>query len=309
MGVMSEIRVGVSGWRYAPWRQVFYPKGLAQRRELEFASRQVNSIEINGSFYSLQSPASYRKWAAETPDDFVFAIKGSKYISHQKKLREVRVPLANFFGSGMLLLGKKLGPILWQFPEWFRFDAELMHAFLSLLPRTSGAAAALATENTIKKPEKQWTGLVADVPLRYAFEMRHKSFFTPEFIALLRQHNAALAFADTAGRWPYSESITADLVYIRLHGSEELYVSGYTGRELGRWAKKIKSWAGEGGSETAVSGAKKSSAKGRDVYVYFDNDINVHAPFDAIGLAERLGIKHESPAVRQGPQVYFEELR
>src|SRR6187402_855993 len=154
---MTQLRIGISGWTYEPWRGVFYPKGLVQKRELEYASRALNSIEINGTFYSLQSPESYRKWSAEVPDDFIFAVKGSKYITHRKRLQDIRIPLANFFGSGVLLLGKKLGPILWQFPPWERFDAKRISDFLKLLPKTTKAAAKLAAENTIKDPENAWT--------------------------------------------------------------------------------------------------------------------------------------------------------
>src|SRR5688572_6833079 len=160
---MSQLRIGVSGWTYPEWRGVFYPSGLVQKRELEYVGGRMNSVEINGSFYSLQSPESYKKWAAAVPDDFVFALKGSKFITHTKKLRDVRVALANFFASGILLLGDKLGPILWQFAPWLRFDAEIMDEFLDLLPRTTSEAAGLARENTIKTRSKSWTKKVSDV--------------------------------------------------------------------------------------------------------------------------------------------------
>ena len=182
---MRDLRIGISGWRYEPWRGTFYPKKLAQRRELEYASRQLNSIEINGTFYSLQTPTSYRRWADETPDDFVFAVKGSKYISHRKRLKDVRIPLANFFASGIFLLGKKLGPILWQFPQWEQFELKRFSDFLELLPKTTAEAAELAGENTIKKQDQAWIEPLNNQKLRYAFEPRHESFFAPEFIKLL----------------------------------------------------------------------------------------------------------------------------
>src|SRR5580765_2365227 len=224
---MGEIRIGISGWKYEPWRGIFYPKGLQQRRELEYASRQMNSIELNGSFYSLQRPASYQKWHDETPDDFVFAVKGSKYISHEKKLNDIEKPLANFFASGVLLLGEKLGPILWQFPPWWPYDRKRISSFLKLLPKTSKKASELAAEHTLTKKDWIWTDVIVKTKIRYAFEPRHPSFFMPDFIELLRKHNAALVFADTAGKWPSSEDLTADLIYCRLHGSKELYASGY----------------------------------------------------------------------------------
>jgi len=285
---MSELRIGVSGWTYPEWRGNFYPKGLVQKHELEYASRQMNSIEINGTFYSLQSPDSYRKWAAATPDDFIFSLKGSKFITHRKQLKDVRVPLANFFASGVLLLGEKLGPIVWQFPPWLRFDTDLISSFLDLLPSDSVEASKLAEENSIKTKAKRWVKAVSETKLRYAFEPRHESFFSPEFIDLLRSRNAALAIADTGGKWPYAEDVTADFLYVRLHG-EELYASDYSDAVLGRWARKIKTWRKGGEPRDAVKiGKERPLRRSRDVYVYFDNSIEGHAPLDAIDLASRL---------------------
>ena len=291
------MRVGVSGWSYPEWRGVVYPKGLVQRRELEWLSSRVNSIEINGTFYSLQSPKSFQKWRDEAPNDLVWAVKGSKFITHQKKLRDVRIPLANFFASGLLVLGERLGPILWQFPAWFKFDRTQIDRFLHSLPRTAREAASLASQNTIKKPEKAWSELVADVELRYAFEPRHASFFVPECIELFRKHNAAFAIADTAEEFGYAEDITADFVYIRLHGKDELYASDYTDGELDRWAKRIKIWAKGEEPQDAVKIATDINPvkKSRDVCVYFDNSMKGHAAFDAFYLATKLGIKIKSP--------------
>jgi uncharacterized protein YecE (DUF72 family) len=286
---MSELRIGVSGWKYESWRNDFYPKGLTQSRELEFISRQMNSVEINGSFYSLQRPASYARWADETPDDFLFSVKGSKYISHMKKLVDVRKPLANFFASGVLMLGKKLGPILWQLPPWLQYDRERMSDFFDLLPRTSSAASKLALEHTLKKKDWVATDAIARTNIRYAFEPRHDSFFTEDFVQLLREYNAALVFADTADKWPYVEDVTSDFVYIRLHGREELYAGGYTDAQLDQWGKRIKSWRSGAEPRDAKRIAKKMGSKKapRDVYVYFDNSITNHAPFDATSLASR----------------------
>ena len=287
---MSECRIGISGWRYEPWRGVFYPKGLQQRRELEYASRQINSIEINGTFYSLQRPASFKTWHDETPDDFVFAVKGPKYLTHMKKLNVIRQPLANFFASGVLLLGKKLGPILWQFPPWWPYDHKRLSDFLRLLPRTSKKASRFAMEHNLKKDDWIWLDVVANTKIRYAFEPRHPSFFTEDFVDLLRKHNAALVFADTAGKWPYFEDLTADFIYCRLHGAKELYASGYTDEELDRWTRRINKWkAGRQPRDAKLlSPERYEQNKKRDVFVYFDNDIKVHAPFDAISLANKL---------------------
>jgi uncharacterized protein YecE (DUF72 family) len=295
---MGETRIGISGWRYEPWRGVFYPKGLQQRRELEYASRQMNSIEINGTFYSLQRPASFKKWYDETPDDFIFAVKGPKYLTHMKKLTDIRQPLANFFASGVLLLGKKLGPILWQFPQWFQYDHDRFSDFLKLLPRSSKKASEFAQEHNLTKDDWIWTEAAARTKIRYAFEPRHPSFFSEDFVTLLRKHNAALVFADTAGKWPYSEDLTADLIYCRLHGSKELYASGYTNEELARWAARIKKWkVGKQPSDARlITKEKFKPNEPRDVYVYFDNDIKVHAPFDAISLAKKLEVKRRPEA-------------
>lgn len=287
----GEIRVGISGWRYPPWRGVFYPEGLAQRRELEYASRQVNSIEINGSFYSLQRPSSYRRWYEATPDGFVFAVKGSRFITHMKKLRDVETALANFFASGVLRLAEKLGPILWQFPATFAFDAERFEKFLALLPRNTEEAATLAGRHDHRLKGRSWTEPEHRGPLRHAFEIRHPSFLDRAFTHLLRHHGAALVFADTAGTWPYAEDVTSDFVYLRLHGASELYASGYADAELDWWAERIRAWRGGAEPRDArrVGAARPPASADRDVYVYFDNDIKVHAPFNARRLAERLG--------------------
>jgi uncharacterized protein YecE (DUF72 family) len=284
------VRIGISGWRYPGWRGTFYPPGLAQRRELEHVGTRLRTVELNGSFYSLQTPASYRRWRAETPDGFVFAVKGSRFVTHMKKLRDVEVPLANFFASGVLLLGPKLGPILWQFPAGWKLDVDRFAAFLQLLPRTTAQAAALAERHDDRLLGRSWTETEADVPLRHAFEVRHPSCFCAEFAELLRAHDAALVLADTAGKWPYAEELTAGFVYVRLHGAEELYASAYTDAQLDWWAERIRHWAAgrEPADARRITG-HRPPAEPRDVYVYFDNDAKVHAPFDALRLAERLG--------------------
>jgi len=291
----GEIRIGISGWRYAPWRGRFYPIGLTQRNELAFASRMLSTIEINGSFYSLQRPESYAAWNADTPTDFVFSVKGPRYITHMLQLRDAHVPLANFFASGVLALGNKLGPVLWQLPPRMRFDAEHMENFLSMLPRSGKAAVALACAHDDQLKGRSFLEAPRGLKIRHAMEIRNPSFADQEFIAMLRRHRVALVIADTAGRWPLLEDLTTDFVYLRLHGDEELYASGYGDKALDSWATRIASWH----RGRQLPGAKLASpvpaARGRrDVFCYFDNDIKVHAPYDAAHLAERLGARMQT---------------
>lgn len=284
---MATVRVGISGWRYAPWRGRFYPKDLPQKRELEYASRQVSTIEINGSFYSLQSPASYQAWHDQTPDDFVFAVKGGRFITHLRRLKEPQSALANFFASGVLLLRRKLGPFLWQLPPNFAYDAQRLAGFFRALPRTTGEAASLARRHDDRLKHPAVTRSTEELPLRHALEVRHTSFECRGFVEQLREHNVGMVVADTAGRWPRIEDVTSDFVYVRLHGDTELYASGYTDTALRTWARSIRSWL-RGRSPAAarrLAPPPRAVAKGRDVYVYFDNDVKVHAPFDAARLA------------------------
>jgi uncharacterized protein YecE (DUF72 family) len=286
----GNVRIGISGWRYAPWRGVFYPKDLAQRRELEYASGTFPSIEINGTFYSLQRPDSYRRWHDETPDDFVFAIKGSRYITHMLRLREVRRPLGNFFAQGLFALRAKLGPILWQLPPNFVFDPERLRAFFELLPRDTGQALTLARGRDAALMKGRSALSIDTVrPLRHAIEVRHPSFCDPAFTGLLREQGIALVVADTAGRWPWIEELTTDFMYLRLHGDRELYASGYGEPALADWARRIRAWRRGAQPRGARRIDHARPAPGpRDVYCYFDNDIKVHAPFDAQALARRV---------------------
>lgn len=283
------VRIGTSGWIYPPWRGVFYPEGLVQRRELGYLAERLDSVEINGSFYSLQRASSYRTWAERTPSDFVFAVKGGRFVTHMKKLRGVEEGLANFFASGPLALGAKLGPVLWQLPPTLGYDPERIEGFLRLLPRTTTEAAALAAGHTDKVPDP-CTTVDADRPLRHAMEVRHVSFRDPGFIGQLRRHGVALVVADTAGTFPRLDDVTADLVYVRLHGDTELYASGYTADALAGWAARIRAWVAGQAPVTADTAAPDEppapASGGRDVVVYFDNDIKVHAPYDAMALRE-----------------------
>lgn len=308
---MSEVRIGISGWTYAPWRGSFFPKGLSQKRELAFAAEHVGTIEINGTFYSLQRPSSYATWAAQTPDDFMFAVKAPQFITHIKRLKDVVAPTANFFASGVLRLGAKLGPILWQLPPSLRFDPERLAKFFELLPRSTREAAALARHHDHRLKARAWMRTDADRPLRHALEVRHPSFETPEFVALLRKYGVALVVADTAGKWPLLKDVTADFVYVRLHGDTELYASGYTAEALGAWATRIKAWsAGRDPRDSRLLAEPlPPTPRGRDVYVYFDNDVKTHAPFDAMNLAHRLGLGPVAPAGPEPGAVRAEPVR
>jgi uncharacterized protein YecE (DUF72 family) len=292
---MSKIRIGLSGWRYPPWRGVFYPKGLAQSRELEYAARAFPTIEINGSFYSLQRPSSYAAWYEATPPGFVFSIKGGRYITHMLRLVNADGALANFFASGIFNLKEKTGPFLWQFPPHFHYREEVFEKFFAQLPHDFESAARLARRRQPRMAGRCRLTIDCNRPLYHAVEIRHESFASERFIAQLRRHSIALVVADTAGKWPLLEDVTADFVYLRLHGDEELYVSGYTPAALDRWAERIRAWAS--GSQPAdanlagsTTGLKK---RPRDVYCYFDNDVKVRAPVDAHNLMRRLGLAEQ----------------
>jgi uncharacterized protein YecE (DUF72 family) len=285
--------IGISGWRYAPWRGKFYPPGLPARQELEYAAERFPTIELNGSFYSLQRPEYYESWSEQVPRDFVFAIKGSRYITHMLRLRGVETALANFFASGVLVLEDKLGPLLWQLPPTMKLD-DRVEQFLALLPRTTKEAARLARRHDERVKGRAYLRVRGEQELRHALEVRHPSFATPELIALLRKQGIALVVADTAGRWPFLEDVTADFVYVRLHGDVELYKSGYTDAALEQWAARIRAWRDGRKPPSTKLVARPPRLKRRDVYVYFDNDVKVHAPYDAMNLAAKVeGISHE----------------
>ena len=266
--------MGISGWLYPPWRGVFYPKGVRQADELDYAARHVTSIEVNGSFYSLQRPSNWLRWRDAVPPDFVFAVKGPRFITHIKRLGDIDAPMANFFASGLLALGSRLGPVLWQLPPNLGFDEALLDAFLARLPRSHGAAAAIARHRDRRMSGRTSYALAApaDRELRHAVEVRHPSFETDAWRSLLERHGVASVTADTAGKYPRVDWVTADFAYARLHGEEELYVSGYDAESLDRWADWVRA----------------NLAAGRDAFVYFDNDVKVRAPFDAMALIERL---------------------
>jgi len=271
---VGETRIGTSGWLYPRWRKRFYPEGLPHARELEHLATRLNSVELNGSFYSLQRAECYQQWRAVTPPGFLFAVKGSRFISHMKKLRDAEGALANFFASGLLALGDKLGPILWQLPPNLAYDEQRLREFFAALPKDTAEAARLAKKHD-QRVKSPYLRTDEKRRLRYALEVRHETFVNPQLGELLREHGVALCVADTAGKFPFLDEVTADFVYVRLHGDVELYTSGYSDAALDRWAAKVKAW-------------RRSR---RDVYVYFDNDAKVHAPFDALALARKCGVK------------------
>ena len=281
------IRIGISGWRYEPWRGVWYSEGLPQRRELEFCGRHFPTVEINGSFYSLQRPQYYDDWYRETPPGFLFAVKGSRYITHLLRLRNIERPLANFFASGIFNLRDKLGPFLWQFPPQMSYDRERFDAFFSLLPRSTKDALALARRRDARMTGRSRLAIDENRELRHAVEIRHPSFMHADFVALLRKHGIGLVVADTAGKWPKLFHVTSDFVYVRLHGDLKIYTSGYTDRALASWARRIRNW----------------DRDGRDVYVYFDNDVKVRAPFDALTLMGKLSLAWGTPVHAPGTRV------
>ncbi|HET6433118.1 DUF72 domain-containing protein [Dyella sp.] len=279
-----SVRVGISGWRYKGWRGTFYPEDLLQRRELAYAAGLFPTIELNGSFYSLQKARSYRQWYAETPEHFVFSVKAPRFLTHVKRLREIDGPFANFLASGVLALEEKLGPLLWQFPPNFRWQPELFESFLQALPRTTAQAAMLARDHDHRVADPHLEVLQSR-PLRHAVEVRHASFIDPALVDQLRRHQVALVAADTAGLHPVMHDLTADFVYVRLHGDTELYSSGYGDQALRAWARRIGYWErGEQSPDAVRVSGSDAPVQPRDVYVYFDNDAKVHAPFDAQSL-------------------------
>lgn len=288
---MAELYIGVSGWRYAEWRNgAFYPPDLPQRRELEYLCRQFNSVEINGSFYSLLRPHTYAAYREAAPPDFRFAVKGGRFITHNKKLKDVRTPLANFFASGVLRLEDRLGPVLWQFPP-LAWDSGRVAAFLELLPDDTRSASRLA-----KRHDRRVSGRASMVvhenrPLHHVLEIRHESLLSEAVVRLCRQRDVAIAVADS-GDWPCREELTAGLVYIRLHGSPQTYTSRYSDARLDYWAARIRSWARgrQPADARRISGLEPPSRSARDVYIYFDNDRQARAPHDAQRLMRRLKV-------------------
>ncbi len=264
--------VGVSGWSYPGWRGDFYPKGLAQRRELHYASQQLATLEVNASFYSLRRPSTYQHWHEETSAGCVLAVKGGRFVTHIKRLHDVRTPVANFLASGVLALDDKLGPMLWQLPADLPFDERLLDGFLALLPEDTAAAKRLGRAHDSAVEGRAWLARSARRRIRHALEVRHDSYRDPAFLPLLRRHHVALVVSDSPGSWLRLDDTTADFVYVRLHGPERLYGGGYPPSSLADWATRIRAW----------------TAEGLDVYAYFNNDADGRAPHDAVALARLL---------------------
>ncbi|MFP3914338.1 MAG: DUF72 domain-containing protein, partial [Actinomycetota bacterium] len=257
--------------------------------ELEYVTGVFDTVEVNGTFYRLTTARAARGWYEAAPDDFVYAVKGSRFITHNKKLADSRGPLANFLAAGVLELADKLGPVLWQLPENLHFDPDRLRGFLELLPSSLGEAAELARDHDdrVKDPG---LGPDDDTPLRHALEVRHDSFLTEESVELLRHHGVALAFSHSSV-FPYVEELTADFVYLRLHGPGQIYESAYGKDALEGWAERIEAWheGGEPDEPVRISEREPPSTTGRDVYVYFDNDVHAHAPREARALREMTG--------------------
>lgn len=269
----GRVWIGPSGFAYPEWRGDFYPRGLPANRWLGYAAERFDSIELNGTFYSLKSPDVFRAWARAAPaGGFVYAVKGSRYVTHDKKLHDVETALANFYASGVLALGAATGPFLWQLPPGLGFHADRVAAFLALLPRSTDEAEILARKHDARLTRGALTHAEARCRYRHAVEIRHPSFLDPAFHRLLARHGDSLVIADTAGLYPMIEEPTADFVYVRLHGGEVLYESRYEDTALAAWADRIAAW----------------SKGGRDVYAYFDNTARGHAPRDAQRLRAML---------------------
>jgi uncharacterized protein YecE (DUF72 family) len=262
----AMIRIGVGGWTYAPWRGAFYPAGLTQKRELEFASRKLSSIEINGTYYGSQKPASFKKWHDETPDDFLFALKGPRFTTTRRVLAEAGASIERFFGSGVMELKDKLGPVNWQLMPTKRFEPEDFEQFLKVLPqRVDGRA------------------------VRHAVEVRHESFQTPDVVALAREHGVAIVTAGDS-EYPQIADVTAPFVYARVMGTSETETAGYSDAAIKAWVERARVWAGGGTPEglQTFGGAPDDGAE-RDVFIYVISGFKKRNPAAALAMIERLG--------------------
>lgn len=263
---MTHIRIGIGGWTYEPWRGgTFYPQGLVQKRELEYASRAVTAIEVNGTFYSSFKPDTFAKWAAEVPDDFVFAVKASRYATNRKRLDEGGESIAKFLGQGIVELGPKLGPVLWQLANTKQFDPQEIAGFLNLLPTKQDG-----------------------VTLRHALQVRHASFHVPEFVDLCRAAGVAIVYADSAD-YPAIADVSGDFVYARLENAESRFAAGYAPSKLDEWADAVGVWAKGGVPEGLPTFAAAADNEARDVFVFMINGAKEKAPAAAQALIERVG--------------------
>ena len=263
----GQIRVGIGGWNFPPWRGVFYPKGLPQAKELAYAGEHLTSIEINSTYYGSQKPESFRKWAREVPEDFVFAVKGSRFATNRRVLREGADSVKRFLGSGVLELGDRLGPLVWQFAPTKKFDEADFAGFLELLPDTLDGRR-----------------------LRHVVEVRHDSFRSPVFIALLRRFKIAVVYSEHA-TFPAIADLTGDFVYARLQKAQDSLKTGYPPKALDQWAERLRVWAGGGMPDDLplVDAGNQPQAKPRDVFAYVIHEGKLRAPAAAMALIERLG--------------------
>lgn len=292
---MSELRIGMSGWTHDCWRDSFYPKKLSRKEELTYASRKVTSIEVNGTFYALQKPETFQRWYAETPEDFLFAIKAPQFMTHVLRLKEVEEPLSTFLASGLLCLKEKLGPILWQFPPYMTLKDNRFEEFAKILPHTSIQAAALAKNHGVQIQGRTWTETSGNFKMRHAFEFRHPSFMKPEFIEMLRHYGVAVVFADSGKTSPYCEDLTSDFVYLRMHGYGEGFKKGYGTPNLKRLIKKIQTWAAGDQIKDAKTVSTSAPTPGvKDIFVYFDNDETITSPMDAVKLIKLIESRSSS---------------
>lgn len=286
MSAEGTIRIGIAGWNFADWRGPFYPEGLPQKQELHFASRELGAIEINATFYRHQTAKSFASWAAEAPQGFRFPVKGHQGITHIKRLKEVHDALAFFFGSGVLALGEKLGPFVWQLPPNLSFSADRIEGFLAQLPQTPEAAVAKA-QTAASSSRELFTDTTGITKIRHAIEVRHKSFADPAFIALLRRYNVALVIADTDS-WPYMDT-TADFAYLRLQGAPG--ADHYSEADLDRWAARLQALATGGVlPDGKFVGDGNPDGKARDVFAFYVSTDKVHAPANAMATMRRLGV-------------------
>ena len=263
---VGRIHVGIGGWNFPPWRGVFYPKGLPQAKELAYAGEHLTAIEINSTYYGSQKPETFRKWAASVPDGFVFSVKASRFATNQKVLREAGSSVNRFIGSGVTELGDRLGPLLWQFPPFKKFDAIDFGGFLALLPREADG-----------------------IKLRHVVEVRHDSFRTAEFVALIRKFDVAVVYAEHA-TYPGIADVTADFVYARLQKGKDDIPTAYAPKALDQWTERARIWAagGEPDDLERVDAGHKLAKQPRDVFVYFIHEGKVRAPAAAMAMIERL---------------------
>lgn len=286
---MGEIRIGLSGWSYDDWDGEFYPLDLPERDRLRYVAERFDTVEVNGTFYSLTSPTVVRKWREQTPARFIFAVKGSRYITHTKRLHDAARAVANFMASGLLDLGAKLGPILWQLPPNLAFDHQTLDRFLGLLPHDTTGAVALAHEHDERVEEVSY-GDGKNHRMRHVIEFRHPSFFQDDAVGLVKKHGLAMACSHSK-EWQVAADVTAGFVYVRLHGPGEAYASGYDDAALRRWADRANTWREGGDVEDlpTVSRLVPPRRDQRDVYFYFDNTAGGHAPYDALRLRDLIG--------------------